>query len=116
MILPLAKGGLAATAIFCVINSWNEFLFALVLTGRSTQTLPVAIPTLITPIGTSWGQIAAVGTVTVIPVAIFAFIVQKHIISGITGGAMSAGWRVAINGSEFSRVIHMEGNSNRVLT
>jgi multiple sugar transport system permease protein len=90
VILPLAKGGLAATAIFCVINSWNEFLFALVLTGRSTQTLPVAIPTLITPIGTSWGQIAAVGTVTVIPVAIFAFIVQKHIISGITGGAMSA--------------------------
>jgi multiple sugar transport system permease protein len=90
VILPLAKGGLAATAIFCVINSWNEFLFALVLTGRSTQTLPVAIPTLITPIGTSWGQIAAVGTVTVIPVAIFAFIVQKHIISGITGGAISA--------------------------
>jgi multiple sugar transport system permease protein len=90
VILPLAKGGLAATAIFCVINSWNEFLFALVLTGRNTQTLPVAIPTLITPIGTSWGEIAAVGTVTVIPVALFAFIVQRHIISGITGGAISA--------------------------
>jgi multiple sugar transport system permease protein len=90
VVLPLAKGGLAATAIFCVINSWNEFLFALVLTGRKTQTLPVAIPNLITPIGTSWGEIAAVGTVTVIPVALFAFIVQKHIISGITGGAISA--------------------------
>jgi multiple sugar transport system permease protein len=90
VVLPLAKGGLAATAIFCVINSWNEFLFALVLTGRKTQTLPVAIPNLITPIGTSWGEIAAVGTVTVIPVAVFAFIVQRHIISGITGGAISA--------------------------
>lgn len=90
VILPIVKPGLAATAIFCLINSWNEFLFALVLTGRETQTLPVAIPSLITPIGTSWGQVAAVGTVTVMPVMIVAFIVQKHIVAGMTGGAISA--------------------------
>ena len=89
VVLPLAKGGLAATAIFCIINSWNEFLFALVLTGRDTQTLPVAIPSLMTPLGTYWGQIAAVGTVTVIPVMVFAFIVQRHIVAGLTGGALS---------------------------
>ncbi|WP_298889723.1 carbohydrate ABC transporter permease [uncultured Serinicoccus sp.] len=90
VIMPIVKPGLAATAIFCLINSWNEFLFALVLTGRETQTLPVAIPSLITPIGTSWGQVAAVGTVTVMPVMIVAFIVQKHIVAGMTGGAISA--------------------------
>lgn len=90
VILPIVKPGLAATAIFCLINSWNEFLFALVLTGRHTQTLPVAIPSLITPIGTSWGQVAAVGTVTIVPVLIVAFVVQKHIVAGMTGGAISA--------------------------
>ncbi len=90
VILPIVKPGLAATAIFCLINSWNEFLFALVLTGRHTETLPVAIPSLITPIGTSWGQVAAVGTVTILPVLIIAFIVQKHIVAGMTGGAISA--------------------------
>lgn len=90
VILPLTRGGLAATAVFCVINSWNEFLFALVLTGRDTETLPVALPGLITPLGTFWGQIGAVGTVTVIPVAVFAFLVQRHIVTGMTGGAISA--------------------------
>lgn len=90
VILPIVRPGLAATGIFCLINSWNEFLFALVLTGRHTETLPVAIPSLITPIGTSWGQVAAVGTVTILPVLIVAFIVQKHIVAGMTGGAISA--------------------------
>ena len=89
IILPLTKGGLAATAIFCFINSWNEFLFALILTGKSTATLPVAVPNLMTPIGTFWGQICAVGTVTVIPVLVLAFIVQKYMIVGMTGGALA---------------------------
>lgn len=90
VIMPLTKGGIAAAAVFCVVNSWNEFLFALVLTGRATQTLPVALPGLITPLGTFWGQIGAVGTVTIIPVAVFAFFVQKHMVAGLTGGAISA--------------------------
>ncbi len=88
VVLPLTLGGLAATAIFCVINSWNEFLFALILTGRHTATLPVAIPGLLTPYGTYWGQIAAVGTVTTIPVLLFAFAVQKYLVRGMTGGAI----------------------------
>jgi multiple sugar transport system permease protein len=88
VVLPLTLGGLAATAIFCMINSWNEFLFALILTGRHTATLPVAIPSLLTPYGTYWGQVAAVGTVTTIPVLIFAFAVQKYLVRGMTGGAV----------------------------
>jgi multiple sugar transport system permease protein len=88
VVLPLTLGGLGATAIFCIINSWNEFLFALILTGRHTATLPVAIPQLLTPYGTFWGQIAAVGTVTTIPVLLFAFAVQKYLVRGMTGGAI----------------------------
>ena len=89
VVLPLVKGGVSATAIFCLINSWNEFLFALILTSRSTETLPVALPNLLTPIGTFWGQIAAVGTVTVIPVTLFALLAQKYIVTGMTGGALA---------------------------
>jgi len=89
IVLPLTRGGIAATAIFLLINSWNEFLFALILTGRKTETLPVAIPSLLTPIGTFWGQIAAVATVTVIPVCVFAFAVQKYMVTGLTGGALA---------------------------
>ena len=86
--IPLAKSGLAATAVFCAINSWNEFLMALILTGRSTATMPVAIPGMMTPQGTLWGQIAAVGTVITIPVLIFAILVQKHMVAGMTMGAV----------------------------
>jgi len=88
VVLPLALGGLSATAIFCLIMSWNDFLFALILTGRETSTLTAAVPDLLTPMGTFWGQIAAVGTVTTVPVLIFAIAVQKHIVSGMTGGAV----------------------------
>lgn len=86
--IPLAKSGLAATSVFCAINSWNEFLMALILTGRNTATMPVAIPGMMTPQGTLWGQIAAVGTVITIPVLIFAIIVQKHMVAGMTMGAV----------------------------
>jgi multiple sugar transport system permease protein len=90
IVLPLTKGGIAATAIFLLINSWNEFLFALILTSRETSTLPVAIPNLLTPIGTFWGQIAAVATVTVVPVCVFAFAVQRYMVTGLTGGALAS--------------------------
>lgn len=86
--VPLAKSGLAATAVFCAINSWNEFLMALILTGRHTATMPVGVPGLLTPQGTIWGQIAAVGTVITIPVLLFAILVQKHMIAGMTMGAV----------------------------
>lgn len=86
--LPLVAGGLAATAILSIITSWNEFLLASVLTGYQTRTLPVAIPGLITSRGTFWGEICAVGTVVSIPIVVFTFIVQKHLVSGMTMGAI----------------------------
>lgn len=86
--LPLTSQGIAATSVFCAINSWNEFLMALILTGHRTATLPVAIPGLMTPQGTFWGQIAAVGSVITVPVLIFSFIVQKYMIQGMSTGAI----------------------------
>ncbi|MCK5674192.1 MAG: carbohydrate ABC transporter permease [Spirochaetales bacterium] len=86
--LPLTAHGIAATSVFCAINSWNEFLMALILTGHNTATMPVALPGLMTPQGTFWGQIAAVGSVLTIPVLIFTFIVQKYMVQGISAGAV----------------------------
>jgi multiple sugar transport system permease protein len=91
VLLPMTRGPLVATAIFALINSWNELLYGLILTNRTTATLPVATPSLLTPIGTFWGQIAAVGVVTTLPVLVFALLVQRHIIRGMTGGALSDG-------------------------
>lgn len=91
LLLPMTRGPLAATAIFALINSWNELLYGLILTNKATATLPVATPSLMTPIGTFWGQIAAVGVVTTLPVLVFALLVQRHIIRGMTGGALSDG-------------------------
>ncbi len=91
LLLPMTRGPLAATAIFAVIGSWNELLYGLILTNRATATLPVATPSLMTPIGTFWGQIAAVGTVTTVPILVFALLAQRYIIRGMTGGALSDG-------------------------
>ena len=88
MALPLSAHGISATSVFCAINSWNEFLMALILTGYKTATLPVALPGLMTPQGTFWGQIAAVGSVITIPVLIFTFLVQKYMVQGMSAGAV----------------------------
>lgn len=86
--LPLVKGGIVATAIFCLIMSWNEFLYALILTGEKTKPLTAAIPGFMTTRGTRWGEAASVGVVITLPVLIFAFIIQKHLIKGLTFGAI----------------------------
>jgi multiple sugar transport system permease protein len=88
VILPIVKPGIVATALFSFIFSWNEFLFALVLGGTASRTLPAAFPGLVTPHGTFWGQLSAVGTVVTIPVIILAFILQKHLVRGLSFGAV----------------------------
>jgi len=86
--LPLSAPGLSATAIFCMIFSWNEFLFALLLTGRSAKTMPVAVASIWTDVAGSWGQVAAASMVTILPILITAMFVQKYIVSGLTFGAI----------------------------
>jgi multiple sugar transport system permease protein len=86
--MPLVLGGLGAASVLCIIASWNEYLLASVLTGRNTATLPVAIPGLISSKGTLWGEIAAVGTAVSLPIVIFTVIVQRHLVKGMTMGAV----------------------------
>lgn len=88
ILLPLALPGLTATAIFCVIQSWNEFAFALFLTGVNARTLPTTVTFFLSVTGVIWGEMAAVGVVTALPVLIFAMLVQKYMIRGLTFGAV----------------------------
>ena len=89
IVLPLAAPGLVATAIFAVIVTYNEFLVALVLTsGPGSQTVPVGASTLITRIDIDWGAMSAAGTLAAVPIIIFALIVQRHLVRGLTLGAV----------------------------
>lgn len=88
VILPLSKSGLVATAVTSFIWSWNEFLYALVLTDSHSRTITVAMASLVTPYGTLWGQIAAAAVVSSLPILVFAFFVQKNLIRGATLGAV----------------------------
>ncbi len=86
--LPLARGGLATTTIFCIILCWNEFLFALLLTYAKATTLPVTINSFIMESGLAWGQMAAASALVTLPLLIFAVLIQKQFISGLTFGAI----------------------------
>jgi multiple sugar transport system permease protein len=88
VVLPLVAPGMAATSIFCFLASWNEFLYALTLTAYHSKTLPVAIPGLVTVRGTFWNEIGAVAVTITILALIFAFVVQKHLVRGLTFGAV----------------------------
>jgi multiple sugar transport system permease protein len=86
--LPLAAPGLVATAVFCLIFSWNDFPYALVLSTLRVETLPVAVGQLKTPAGTAWGEIMAVTVIAFTPTVIFAFLVQKWLVRGLSFGAV----------------------------
>jgi multiple sugar transport system permease protein len=85
--LPLAVPGVAVSAIFSFIFSWNELLYALVLTRREVQTAPVIATNYMSGYELPWGKIMATGTVIVLPVTIFALLVSRHMIRGLTMGA-----------------------------
>ncbi len=86
--LPLAAPGIAATAVLCFILSWNEFLYAFILASFESRTLTVGIPGLVTPHGTLWGQVAAVAVVATLPILVFTAAVQRHLVRGLTFGAV----------------------------
>ena len=86
--LPLARPGIAVTVVFGFLFSWNEFLFALMIGGTDASTLPAGFPGLVTPLGTYWGQLAAVSVVVSIPVLIMVWFIQRHLTRGLTFGAI----------------------------
>lgn len=89
IILPLAAPGLAATAIFVLIICWNEFLFALILTQtKVSQTLPVGISANVGQYKILWGPMSASGVAAIVPILLFALLVQRHLVRGISFGAI----------------------------
>lgn len=87
--LPLLLPGIAATAVFALIFSWNEFVFAIFLTSsESARTAPPAIAGLVGGTTVDWGLIAASAMVFAAPVLIFAYLVRKHLVAGVTLGAV----------------------------
>ncbi len=88
VVLPLVLPGMTATAIFCIINSWNEFVFANFLTSIHAKTVPTSVMMYLSISGVKWGEMAATGVLAVLPVFIFAICVQKYMIRGLTFGAV----------------------------
>lgn len=86
--MPLVAPGLVATGILTFIFAWNEFLFALILTGSKAVTLPVGITSYIKETGIGWGYMTAGGVLALIPVIVFTILAQKHLVKGLTMGAL----------------------------
>ena len=88
VVVPLAAPGLVATAVFCFIMAWNEFLFAMIFTRTQAITLPVGISGFITEEQIFWGYITAAATVAAVPPVVFALVFQRYIVRGLTFGAV----------------------------
>jgi ABC-type glycerol-3-phosphate transport system permease component len=88
IILPMVRPGIVAVAILTLLAAWNEFLLAVVLTNNRTVTLPVFMAGYSSETGVDWGQLAAAGILVTVPVIAFSFLVQKHLVSGLSAGAV----------------------------
>jgi multiple sugar transport system permease protein len=86
--VPTALPGIVSAAIFSMIFSWNEFLFALVLTRREAVTLPIAISSLESVGGIFWGELAALSAISIIPVLFVAIVIQGYVVRGVSMGAV----------------------------
>ena len=86
--LRMAWPGVVTVAIFVMLFSWNELLFSLILSAGQWRTMTVMIPTLVVQTSTLWGEVAAACVVQSVPVIIFTFIGQKHLVKGLTFGAV----------------------------
>ncbi|OBZ96616.1 sugar ABC transporter [Pararhizobium polonicum] len=88
VVLPLASPGLAVTMILTWIFAWNEYLFAATLTSIEARTITTVLAEFVTVTGTNWGQLAATSMLTLIPAFIVLGVVQRHIVAGLTFGAV----------------------------
>jgi len=88
IVLPQSVTGIAATAVFCLITAWNEFTFALIMTTKNARTAPPSLASRMGSSGVEWGQIAAGTFIFLLPVVVFTFIMRKHLLRGVTFGAI----------------------------
>ncbi|GAT74414.1 ABC transporter permease protein y4oR [Microbacterium sp. HM58-2] len=88
VVLPVVTGGLAVTAIFAFLASWNEFLFALLLSAVRAQTAPIVIANFQSQFGLEWGAMTALAAIYSLPVVLLTMFLQRHIVAGLTLGAV----------------------------
>jgi multiple sugar transport system permease protein len=93
VVLPQVSGGIAVTVIFVFLNAWNEFLFAVVLGGNNVRQVTVAMFNFISVEQTMWARLAAAAIVTMAPVLLLGLFAQRHIVKGLTVGAVKGGGR-----------------------
>jgi len=88
VVIPLAAPGIAVTAVFTLIFCWNEFLFAYILTRQFASTVTVGVESFFTLQGILWGPVAAAATISVMPMILFVLAMQRHMVRGLTFGAV----------------------------
>ena len=93
VILPQVRGGIAVTVVFVFLNAWNEFLFAVVLGGNTVRPVTVAMFNFISVEQTLWAKLAAAAIIAMAPVILLGLIAQRHIVKGLTVGAVKGGGR-----------------------
>jgi multiple sugar transport system permease protein len=93
VIIPQVQGGIAVTVVFVFLNAWNEFLFAVVLSGNTVRPVTIAMFNFVSVEQTLWTKLAAVSVLAMLPVIVLGVVAQKHIIKGLTVGAVKGGGR-----------------------
>ena len=88
IVLPMAAPGLLTSAIFCFIISWNEFLFALILTNKNATTLPIGLALFKAEEGDLWHLLSAAGIIIMIPMFLLSLSIRKYFVQGMTMGAV----------------------------
>lgn len=93
VILPQVRGGIAVTVVFVFLNCWNEFIFAVQLSGNHVRPVTVAMYNFVSVEQTLWGKLSAAALIAMIPVIAIGFAAQRHIVKGLTVGAVKGGGR-----------------------
>ena len=93
VVLPQVRGGIAVTTIFVFLNAWNEFMFAVVLGGNRVRPVTVAMFNFISVEQTQWARLAAGAMLAMAPVILLGLFAQRHIVKGLTVGAVKGGGR-----------------------
>lgn len=94
VIIPQVQGGIAVTVVFVFLNAWNEFLFAVVLSGNTVRPVTIAMFNFVSVEQTLWAKLAAVSVLAMLPVLALGVFAQKHIVKGLTVGAVKGGGRL----------------------
>ena len=93
IIIPQVQGGIAVTVVFVFLNAWNEFLFVVVLSGNTVRPVTIAIYNYVSVEQTLWAKLAAASVLAMLPVVVLGLVAQKHIVKGLTVGAVKGGGR-----------------------